>query len=144
MVLAGWLKHLPPAVIAACQGNVLNVHPALLPAFGGPGMYGHKVHAAVLQSGARLTGATVHLVDEQYDHGPILAQWPVPVRPGDTPDTLAARVLSIEHRLLPAVVRAVCRDLGKAHAPRPLAVAADSWVLSDLPEADLDHALVSA
>ena len=144
VVLAGWLKHLPPAVIAAVQGRVINVHPALLPAFGGPGMYGHRVHEAVLQSGARLSGATVHLVDDQYDHGAILAQWPVPVLAGDTADTLAARVLAIEHRLLPAVVRAVCRNLAGEERPRPLAVAAEAWVLSDLPEADLDHALVPA
>ena len=144
VVLAGWLKQLPAEVIGAVQGRVINVHPALLPAFGGPGMYGHRVHEAVLQSGARLTGATVHLVDDQYDHGAILAQWPVPVLAGDTPDTLAARVLKTEHRLLPAVVRAVCRDLAGAGRPRPLAVAAEAWVLSDLPEADLDHALVPA
>jgi folate-dependent phosphoribosylglycinamide formyltransferase PurN len=131
-------------VISAVQGRVLNVHPALLPAFGGPGMYGHRVHEAVLRSGARLSGATVHLVDDQYDHGAILAQWPVPVLAGDTPDTLAARVLKTEHRLLPAVVRAVCRDQAGAGRLRPLAVAAEAWVLSDIPEADLDHALVPA
>ena len=88
---------------------MLNVHPALLPAFGGPGMYGKRVHEAVLASGARITGVTVHLVDEQYDHGRILAQWPVPVRPGDTADSLAARVLAAEHKLLPAVVQAFAR-----------------------------------
>jgi phosphoribosylglycinamide formyltransferase-1 len=109
VVLAGYLKRVPDAVVAAYRGRMLNVHPALLPAFGGAGMYGRRVHEAVLASGARVTGVTVHLVDEQFDHGSILAQWPVPVRHGDTADTLAARVLEAEHRLLPAVVRAFAR-----------------------------------
>src|SRR5439155_654573 len=87
----------------------INIHPALLPAFGGPGMYGRRVHERVLASGAAISGATVHYVDEEYDHGPIIAQWPVPVRPGDTPDTLAARVLEVEHRLLPLVVLELAR-----------------------------------
>ncbi|MFI5208524.1 MAG: phosphoribosylglycinamide formyltransferase, partial [Gemmatimonadales bacterium] len=104
VVLAGYLKRVSDRVVAAFRGRIVNVHPALLPAFGGPGMYGHRVHEAVLKSGARVSGATVHVVDEQYDHGPVLAQWPVPVRPGDTAETLAARVLAVEHRLLPAVV----------------------------------------
>lgn len=144
VVLAGWLKHLPDDVIGGYRGRIVNIHPALLPAWGGAGMYGRKVHEAVLNSGARVTGATVHLVDEQYDHGAILAQWPVPVRPGDTPELLADRVLQIEHKLLPAVVRAVCRHLnGGDGSPRALAVAADAWVLSDLPEADFDHALIA-
>jgi len=109
VVLAGYLKKIPNAVVAAFRGRMLNVHPALLPSFGGAGMYGRRVHEAVLASGARITGVTVHLVDEQYDHGRILAQWPVPVRPGDTADALAARVLEAEHRLLPAVVGAFAR-----------------------------------
>lgn len=109
VVLAGYLKKVPDAVVAAYQGRMLNVHPALLPAFGGAGMYGRRVHEAVLASGARISGVTVHLVDEQYDHGRILAQWPVPVRPGDTPEALAARVLEAEHRLLPWVVWAFAR-----------------------------------
>jgi formyltetrahydrofolate-dependent phosphoribosylglycinamide formyltransferase len=104
IVLAGYLKKVPGPVVAAYRGRVLNIHPALLPGFGGPGMYGRHVHEAVLSSGARVTGATVHIVDEQYDHGPILAQWPVPVHPGDTPESLARRVLAVEHRLLPAAV----------------------------------------
>jgi folate-dependent phosphoribosylglycinamide formyltransferase PurN len=86
---------------------MLNVHPALLPAFGGAGMYGARVHAAVLAAGARVSGPTVHFVDEQYDRGPIVMQWPVPVRDDDTPDTLAARVLHVEHLLYPRVVDAV-------------------------------------
>ncbi len=114
IVLAGYLKLVPPGVIAAYRGRILNVHPALLPDFGGPGMYGHHVHEAVIQSGATVSGATVHLVDEAYDRGEILAQARVPVLPDDTPATLAARVLRAEHRLLPAVV------LRAAEAGRPV------------------------
>ena len=106
LVLAGYLKLVPAEVIAHYRGRILNVHPALLPAFGGKGMYGRRVHEAVLASGARESGATVHLVDEVYDRGPILAQARVPVLPGDDPDRLAARVLELEHRLLPAAVLA--------------------------------------
>jgi phosphoribosylglycinamide formyltransferase 1 len=106
LVLAGYLKLVPAAVIARYRDRILNVHPALLPAFGGRGMYGHRVHEAVLASGARESGATVHLVDEVYDRGRILAQARVPVLPGDSADTLAARVLGVEHRLLPAAVLA--------------------------------------
>ena len=109
VVLAGYVKLVPPNVIAAFRGRILNVHPALLPAFGGKGMYGHRVHEAVLASGARETGATVHLVDETYDHGATLAQARVPVLPGDTAERLAERVLEQEHRLLPAVVLAAAR-----------------------------------
>jgi phosphoribosylglycinamide formyltransferase-1 len=109
VVLAGYLKLVPPEVVAAFEGRMVNIHPALLPAFGGPGMFGRRVHESVLASGARLSGPTVHLVDSRYDHGRILAQWPVPVAPGDGPDALAARVLEAEHRLLPAVVRAWAR-----------------------------------
>jgi phosphoribosylglycinamide formyltransferase-1 len=106
LVLAGYLKLVPAEVIEGYRGRVVNVHPALLPAFGGKGMYGRRVHEAVLASGARESGATVHLVDEVYDRGAILGQARVPVLPGDDPDTLAARVLEVEHRLLPAAVLA--------------------------------------
>ena len=106
LVLAGYLKLVPAAVIARYRHRIVNIHPALLPAFGGRGMYGRRVHEAVPRSGARRVGATVHLVDEVYDRGAILAQRRVPVLPGDTPERLAARVLEVEHRLLPAVVRA--------------------------------------
>jgi formyltetrahydrofolate-dependent phosphoribosylglycinamide formyltransferase len=144
IVLAGYLKRVPDAVISAYRGRVLNIHPALLPAFGGPGMYGRRVHEAVLASGALVSGATVHAVDEVYDRGPVLAQWPVPVRPGDTPDTLAERVLHVEHLLLPAVVQAACRQLtSDAQAPRAQYAAADAFVLSNIPETDLAHALVT-
>lgn len=116
VVLAGYVKLVPANVIAAYRGRIINVHPALLPAFGGRGMYGRRVHEAVLASGARETGATVHLVDEVYDHGATLAQARVPVLPGDTPELLARRVLEVEHRLLPAVV------LAAAEAGRPVAL----------------------
>ena len=114
LVLAGYLKLVPAAVIARYRDRIVNVHPALLPGFGGRGMYGRRVHEAVLASGARESGATVHLVDEVYDRGAILAQGRVPVLPDDTPDRLAARVLQVEHRLLPAVV------LAAAAAGRPV------------------------
>jgi len=109
VVLAGYLKRVPPAAVARFRWRLINIHPALLPAFGGDGMYGRRVHEAVLASGVALSGATVHYVDEEYDRGPILAQWPVPVRADDTPDSLAARVLAVEHRLLPAAVLALAR-----------------------------------
>jgi phosphoribosylglycinamide formyltransferase-1 len=116
LVLAGYIKLVPPAVIAAYRGRIINIHPALLPDFGGKGMYGRRVHEAVLASGRRETGASVHLVDERYDEGAVLAQVRVPVLPGDTPEALAERVLEVEHRLLPAVV------LAAARAGRPVPV----------------------
>jgi phosphoribosylglycinamide formyltransferase 1 len=109
VVLAGYLKLVPAAAVARFRWRMINIHPALLPAFGGPGMFGHRVHDAVLASGAKVSGATVHYVDEQYDRGPIIAQWPVPVLADDTAATLAARVLTAEHRLLPRVVLELAR-----------------------------------
>ena len=109
VVLAGYLKLVPPAVVARFRWRMVNIHPALLPDFGGPGMYGHRVHEAVLASGARESGATVHYVDEQFDRGPIIAQARVPVSPEDSAEALAARVLEAEHRLLPAVVLELAR-----------------------------------
>jgi len=114
LVLAGYLKLVPVEVVEHYRGRIINIHPALLPTFGGQGMYGRRVHQAVLASGTRESGASVHLVDEAYDRGPVLAQARVPVLPGDDPDTLAARVLEAEHRLLPAVV------LAAAAAGRPV------------------------
>jgi len=104
VVLAGYLKLLPARVVARFPQRAINIHPALLPAFGGPGMYGRRVHEAVLASGATVSGATVHFVDERFDRGPIIAQRTVPVLPDDTADTLAQRVLAVEHELLPQVV----------------------------------------
>jgi phosphoribosylglycinamide formyltransferase-1 len=120
VVLAGYLKLVPPAVIERYRGRILNIHPGLLPAFGGPGMYGRRVHEAVLAVGATVSGATVHLVDEVYDRGPILAQARVPVLPHDTPETLADRVLELEHRLLPAVVLAAAAAGRPVPLPQPV------------------------
>ena len=110
-MLAGYLKLVPGAVVSQFRGRMINIHPALLPDFGGPGMYGHRVHEAVLASGAKESGATVHFVDEAFDRGAIIAQERVPVMKGDTPETLAARVLEAEHRLLPRVVLDLARRI---------------------------------
>ena len=92
------MRRLPPAVVSAYAGRIMNVHPALLPLFGGRGMYGEHVHQAVLDSGMKVSGCTVHFVDEQYDTGPIILQTAVPVEDEDTPQTLAARILPHEHQ----------------------------------------------
>lgn len=97
VVLAGYMKLLGPLTVSRYRGRVLNIHPALLPRFGGRGMYGKAVHEAVLAAGERVTGVTIHLADEKYDHGPIVAQCEVPVFPGDTADSLGERVLNREH-----------------------------------------------
>jgi formyltetrahydrofolate-dependent phosphoribosylglycinamide formyltransferase len=104
IVLAGYLKLIPDAVTTRYRGRIINVHPGPLPAFGGVGMYGERVHAAVLAAGAAQTGVTVHFVDEAYDHGAVISHWPVPVLPGDTPQTLGARVLRMEHLVYPRVI----------------------------------------
>jgi phosphoribosylglycinamide formyltransferase-1 len=100
VVLAGYMRKLGPQTLAAYRRRVINIHPALLPKFGGQGMYGQRVHEAVLAAGETETGVTIHLVDEEYDHGDILAQCRVPVLDGDTLETLAQRVLACEHRFL--------------------------------------------
>jgi len=105
IVLAGYLKKVPVAVIRRFQNRILNIHPALLPSFGGKGLYGHFVHEAVLEYGCKLSGATVHLVDAEYDTGAPILQKCVPVLEDDTPETLAARVLEIEHQILPEAVQ---------------------------------------
>lgn len=125
VVLAGYLRLVPAPVVTAWWGRIINIHPALLPAFGGPGMYGQRVHAAVLARGVRVTGVTVHFVDEEYDRGPIIAQWPVPVLPDDDPARLAARVLEVEHELLPRVVAALAR--GEVHLDRDGIVRGPGW-----------------
>lgn len=109
IVLAGYMKKIPPEVIARYANRIVNIHPALLPSFGGKGMYGHFVHEAVLAHGCKVSGVTVHLVDDAYDRGPILAQRCVPVLPDDTPDTLAARVLQQEHLLFSEVLQWIAR-----------------------------------
>lgn len=111
VALAGYLKKIPRQVVDAYPGRMLNVHPALLPAHGGAGMYGIRVHKAVLFDGDAETGVTVHMVDGEYDRGQIVAQWKVPVLPGDDAHSLAGRVLSVEHILYPRaidIVAALC------------------------------------
>lgn len=103
--LAGYMRLLSPAFLQRFEGRIMNIHPGLLPAFGGQGFYGRRVHEAVLAAGAKVTGATVHFVDEEYDHGPIILQRVVPVEDDDTAETLAARVLSAEHAAYPEAVR---------------------------------------
>jgi phosphoribosylglycinamide formyltransferase-1 len=105
ILLAGYMKKLDPRVVQTFRNRIINIHPALLPAFGGPGMYGIHVHEAVIASRATISGATIHLVDEEYDRGPIVLQHSVPVDPKDTPETLAAKVLALEHVLYPEAVR---------------------------------------
>ena len=117
VLLAGFLKLLPADVCREYEGRVLNIHPALLPSFGGKGMHGTRVHESVLRSGASLSGPTIHFVNQCYDEGTILAQWPVPVLPGDTPATLARRVLNVEHLLYPAAADALARALAAGSAP---------------------------
>ena len=106
IALAGYLKKIPARVIVQFRNRIVNIHPALLPKFGGPGMYGIHVHKAVLAAGETTTGATVHVVDEEYDRGAIVLQRTVNVLPDDTPETLAARVLTIEHQLYPEALKA--------------------------------------
>jgi len=97
IALAGYMKMVPSELIRAYRNRIVNIHPALLPAFGGRGLYGKKVHQAVLDYGAKVTGVTVHFVDEQYDHGPVIMQNTVKVLDGDDAESLAARVLKVEH-----------------------------------------------
>jgi phosphoribosylglycinamide formyltransferase-1 len=117
ILLAGYLKLVPAEVVAAYPGRILNIHPALLPAFGGKGMYGMHVHRAVLAADVPESGATVHFVDEEYDRGRILAQRRVPVEPGDTPEDLAGRVLAVEHSLYPEAVDRLCEALVAGNEP---------------------------
>jgi phosphoribosylglycinamide formyltransferase-1 len=102
---AGWLHLLP--IPPDSRHRVLNIHPSLLPAFGGKGMYGHHVHEAVLAYGAKVSGCTVHFADDTYDTGPIVVQKCVPVRDADTPDTLAARVFAAECEAYPEAIRLI-------------------------------------
>jgi phosphoribosylglycinamide formyltransferase-1 len=110
VALAGYMQKIPPNVVDAYRGSMTNIHPALLPAFGGQGMYGMNVHRAVLEYGVHWSGATVHLVDEEYDHGPIVLQEPVPVYADDTPEALADRVQAVEHRIYPEALRLFAQD----------------------------------
>jgi formyltetrahydrofolate-dependent phosphoribosylglycinamide formyltransferase len=130
IALAGYMKLVPAGVVAAYHGRIVNIHPALLPAFGGKGMYGMHVHRAVLESGARVTGATVHLADEVYDRGRIIAQQPVPVKTGDTPEDIAARVLRVEHSLYPRVVDHLTAAWRDGRDPEPLDLPGDEYRLA--------------
>jgi len=107
VVTAGYMKKLGPRTRRHFESRILNIHPAPLPRFGGAGMFGHRVHDAVLASGVTVTGPTVHLVDGDYDTGRVIAHREVPVRADDTAETLAARVLEAEHVVLPLVVRRI-------------------------------------
>lgn len=115
VVLAGYMKKLGPKTLSRFQGKILNIHPALLPKFGGEGMYGMNVHKAVIAADEKESGVTIHLVDEQYDTGAIIAQARVPVMPDDTPETLAARVLEQEHLLYPETLQRIA--IGELHLP---------------------------
>ena len=110
VILAGYMKMLSPQIIKAYKNKILNIHPALLPHFGGKGMYGIHVHEAVLKSGMRVSGVTVHIVDEIYDHGPIILQKCVPVESDDTPESLAQRVLKTEHQLYSEAIQLFAED----------------------------------
>lgn len=102
--LAGFMRKLTPEFIRQFRNRIMNIHPALLPAFGGQGMFGLRVHEAVIESGAKFSGATVHFVDEEYDHGPIITQAVVSVADDDNPQSLADRVLRAEHRIYPEAI----------------------------------------
>jgi phosphoribosylglycinamide formyltransferase-1 len=105
IILTGYMKLMPQEIVRQYRHRILNVHPALLPAFGGKGMFGHYVHEAVIAYGAKVSGATVHIVDEEYDHGPVVLQECIAVDSDDSPDSLAEKVLKIEHRLLSEAVK---------------------------------------
>ncbi len=107
VALAGYMKKLGPKTLARYKGRVLNIHPALLPEHGGKGMYGIHVHESVIAARETESGVTIHLVNDEYDRGPIIAQVRVPVKPDDTPEVLAARVLIEEHKLYPATLERI-------------------------------------
>ncbi|MBN1981987.1 MAG: phosphoribosylglycinamide formyltransferase [Chitinivibrionales bacterium] len=107
IVLAGYMKLLPSAVVALYRNRILNIHPALLPAFGGKGMYGKRVHQAVIEYGAKISGLTIHFVDEEYDRGPVIFQRAVAVNDDDTAETLASRILCLEHQYYWQVIQAI-------------------------------------
>ncbi|MDZ7291235.1 MAG: phosphoribosylglycinamide formyltransferase [candidate division KSB1 bacterium] len=110
IALAGFLRKIPIGVVRQFRHRIVNIHPALLPSFGGKGMYGHRVHEAVLEYGCKVSGATVHLVDEEYDTGPPILQRCVPVLDDDTPETLAARVLKVEHQIYAEALQLFAED----------------------------------
>ncbi|HUI30102.1 MAG TPA: phosphoribosylglycinamide formyltransferase [Candidatus Acidoferrales bacterium] len=105
VVLAGFLKKIPDVVIEGFKNKILNIHPALLPSFGGKGMYGMRVHQAVIDYGCRVSGVTVHIVDSDYDHGPVVLQKCVPIEFTDTAESLAAKIHQIEYQILPEAIK---------------------------------------
>ncbi len=105
IALAGYLKLVQPKLINKYKNKITNIHPALLPSFGGKGFYGKKVHEAVLEAGCKVSGVTIHLVSEAYDRGPIISQLTVPVLEDDSPESLAARVLKVEHQIYPEALQ---------------------------------------
>ena len=107
-MLAGWLKIIPESFIRAFEDRIINIHPSLIPSFCGSGFYGLKVHRAVLEYGAKISGCTVHFVNEVPDGGAIIAQRAVDVEEDDTPESLQARILEVEHMLLPYCVKKLC------------------------------------
>jgi len=113
IALAGYLRNLPPVTIRAYRNHIINIHPALLPKHGGKGMYGIRVHEAVLEAAETESGASIHYVDEIYDHGEVIEQEKVPVYPEDTPETLAARVLVVEHQLYPRAIKNLAEKMLK-------------------------------
>jgi len=113
IVLAGFLWLIPDTILKAYPNRIINIHPALLPGFGGKGMFGRHVHEAVIAAGEQQSGITIHLVDKVYDNGKILFQATCPVFPGDTPDTLAARIHELEHRYYPEVIRDYLDTIGR-------------------------------
>ncbi|RPI05298.1 MAG: phosphoribosylglycinamide formyltransferase [Ignavibacteriae bacterium] len=123
IVLAGYLKKIPAKVIRQYQNRIINIHPALLPSFGGEGMYGHRVHESVIASGEKISGATVHLVDEEFDRGPIVLQQTVAVDADDTPESLAAKVLKVEHKIFPLVLKAFAEGRVKVEGRK-------AWIMS--------------
>lgn len=117
ILLAGYLRRIPSEVVDRYRGRMLNIHPALLPDFGGAGMYGRRVHEAVVEAEVNTSGATVHFVDHEYDDGAILGQWQVEVLPADTPEALAERILRVEHRLYAAAIDHLCAALLEGRRP---------------------------
>ena len=141
IILAGYLKQVPAAVTDAYAGRIVNIHPALLPSHGGSGMYGMRVHVAVLEAGDTQSGATVHFVDAQYDRGATIVQARVAVEPGDTAELLAARVLTAEHFVLPRAVHAIATGAVQLRADGAVVIDGAAAPLFDNPPAGMQIAL---
>lgn len=118
IVLAGYLKLIGAQIVARFSNRIINIHPALLPSFGGKGMYGHHVHEAVYNRGVKLSGATVHLVNTEFDAGPIVLQKSVDISMANSPDDIAAKVLEIEHKIFPEAVKLLVENKLKVYGSR--------------------------